>query len=161
MNFVDILKTFAHQIAITVNLWKMSKYGVFFGQYFPLYGLNTEIFGVNLRIQSEYGKIRTRKNHVFANFSRSEYISKTSRKSSQRRIQNPVKYLRWSFLWEKQPAKFGSIFVGRKNVGDGLKSLSRHYFIRGQWDFMWRPLVFSPAAGKLRDAKPFQWNKCN
>ena len=30
------------------------------GPYFPAFGLNTEIFEVSLRIQSECGKIRTR-----------------------------------------------------------------------------------------------------
>ena len=34
---------------------------VFSGPYFPLSELNMEIYGVNLRIQSEYKKIRTRK----------------------------------------------------------------------------------------------------
>ena len=34
----------------------MSKYGVFSGPYFPVLGLNTEIYGVNFHIQSEYGK---------------------------------------------------------------------------------------------------------
>ena len=34
--------------------WKVSKYGVTSGPYFPIIGLNTEIYGVNLRIQSEY-----------------------------------------------------------------------------------------------------------
>ena len=34
----------------------MSKYGVISGPYFPAFGLNTEIYGVNLRIQSEYRK---------------------------------------------------------------------------------------------------------
>ena len=29
--------------------WKMSKYGVFSGLYFPIFGLNTEIYSVNLR----------------------------------------------------------------------------------------------------------------
>ena len=33
----------------------------FFRPYFPVFGLNTEIYGVSLRIQSECGKIRTRK----------------------------------------------------------------------------------------------------
>ena len=32
----------------------MSKYGVFSGLYFPVFGLNTEIYGANLRIQSKY-----------------------------------------------------------------------------------------------------------
>ena len=37
--------------------------------YFPVFGLNTEIYEVNLRIQSEYRKIRTRNNSVFGHFS--------------------------------------------------------------------------------------------
>ena len=40
---------------------KVSKHGVFSGLYFPEFGLNTEIYRVNLRIQSEFGKIRARK----------------------------------------------------------------------------------------------------
>ena len=43
----------------------------FSGPYFPVFGLNTKIYGVNLRIQSEYRKIRTRKNSVFGDFSHS------------------------------------------------------------------------------------------
>ena len=33
----------------------------FSGPYFPVFRLNTEIYGVNFRIKSEYRKIRTRK----------------------------------------------------------------------------------------------------
>ena len=44
------------------TVWKVSKYGVFSGPYFP-------VFRVNLRIQSEYRKIRTRKNSIFGYFS--------------------------------------------------------------------------------------------
>ena len=43
-----------HRILNTA--WKVSKYGVISGLYFPVFGLNTEIY---LRIQSEYRKIRT------------------------------------------------------------------------------------------------------
>ena len=50
----------------------MSQYGVISDPYFPVFGLNTKIFSANLRIQSEYRKIRTRKNSVFGLFSRSE-----------------------------------------------------------------------------------------
>ena len=50
----------------------MSQYGVISGPYFPVFGLNTKIYSVNLRIQSECRKIRTRKNSVFGLFSRSE-----------------------------------------------------------------------------------------
>ena len=51
--------------------WKVSKYGVFSGPYFPTFGLNTERYGVSLRIQSKCGKRRTRENSVFGHFSRS------------------------------------------------------------------------------------------
>ena len=47
---------------------KVSKYGVFSGPYFPVFGLNTEIYGVILRIHSEHRKIRTRKNSLFGHF---------------------------------------------------------------------------------------------
>ena len=44
------------------------RYGVFPGPYFPVIGLITEINSVNLRIQSNYGKIQTRKTHVLRHF---------------------------------------------------------------------------------------------
>ena len=48
------------------------KYGVFSGPHFPAFGLNTEIYySVNLRIQSECGNMRTRRNSVFGHFSHS------------------------------------------------------------------------------------------
>ena len=59
-----------------VTAWKMSKYGVFSGPYFSTFGQNIERYEVSLRIQSEYGKIRTRKNSVFGHFSRSVCLSK-------------------------------------------------------------------------------------
>ena len=46
----------------------MSKYGVSPGPYFPIFGLNTEIYSVNLRIQFEYRKIWTRKTPYFDTF---------------------------------------------------------------------------------------------
>ena len=49
----------------------MSKYGVFSGWYFPVFGLNMKIYGVNLRIQFEYKKIRAKKNSIFGHFLRS------------------------------------------------------------------------------------------
>ena len=50
---------------------KVSKYGVFSDPYIPAFGLNAVRYSVSLRIQSECGKIRTRKNSVFGHFSRS------------------------------------------------------------------------------------------
>ena len=59
----------------TTTARKVWKYGVFSGPYFPVFGLNTEIFVVNLRIQSEYRKIWIRNNSVVRNFSRCEQSS--------------------------------------------------------------------------------------
>ena len=38
------------------------------GPYFPTFKLNTEIYEVDLRIQSEHGKVRTKKKSVFGHF---------------------------------------------------------------------------------------------
>ena len=38
-------------VAFTFTARKVSKYGVFSGPYFPVFGLNTEIYSVNLRIR--------------------------------------------------------------------------------------------------------------
>ena len=57
----------------TFTAWKVSKYGVFSGPYFPAFGLNMERYFVSLRIQSECWKIRTSKSSVFRHFSRSDY----------------------------------------------------------------------------------------
>ena len=54
---------------------KVSKYGVISSPYFPLFGLNTEIYFVNLRIQSQYREIRARNNSVFGHFSRCDMVN--------------------------------------------------------------------------------------
>ena len=56
----------------TCTAWKVSKYRIFSGPYFPAFGLNTERYGVSLRIQPVCEKIRTRKNSVFGHFSRGD-----------------------------------------------------------------------------------------
>ena len=50
--------------------WKVPKYGVISGPYFPVFRLNTE-YSVSFRIQSEYRKILTRNNSVLGHFPRS------------------------------------------------------------------------------------------
>ena len=60
----------------TITVWNVSIYGVFSGPYFSTFGLNAERYFVPLRIHSECGKIRTRKNSVFGHISRCECISK-------------------------------------------------------------------------------------
>ena len=46
----------------------MSKYGVFSGLYFPVSGLNTEIHGGNLPIQSNTGNCGAEKTLYLGNF---------------------------------------------------------------------------------------------
>ena len=41
-------------IQLTLTAWIVSEYGVIPGPYFPVFELNTEIYNINLRIQSEY-----------------------------------------------------------------------------------------------------------
>ena len=53
----------------------MSKCGVISGPYFSVLGLNREICGVNIWIQSEYRKIRTRNDSVLGHFIRSAVSS--------------------------------------------------------------------------------------
>ena len=54
------------QIVVTViHFVKSFQIRSFSGPYFPVFGLNTEIYGVNLCVQYEYGKMRTRRNSVF------------------------------------------------------------------------------------------------
>ena len=55
---------FLLKVFIPTTGWKVSEYGVFSGPYFPAFGLNTEIYGVNLRIQSECGKSTGQKNSI-------------------------------------------------------------------------------------------------
>ena len=53
-----------------ITALEVSEYGSSSGPYFTVFGLNTKIHGVNLRIQSsKYGKIRFRKNSLFRHFS--------------------------------------------------------------------------------------------
>ena len=41
------------------TVWKVSKYGVFSGPYFPVFGLNTEIYGVFSPNTGKYGPGKT------------------------------------------------------------------------------------------------------
>ena len=51
---------------LTYTVWKVSKYGAFSGPYFPVFGLNTEIYWI-WRTQENTDQ----KNSVFGHFSRS------------------------------------------------------------------------------------------
>ena len=54
---------------IIISAWKVSKYEVFSGPCFSVFGLNTDRYSVSLRIQFQWEKIQTRKNSVFEHFS--------------------------------------------------------------------------------------------
>ena len=56
-------------LSLSSGAWKVSKYQVFSGPYFPTFGLNIEKYGVSLRLQFECGKTRTRKNFAFGHIS--------------------------------------------------------------------------------------------
>ena len=58
------------------TVWKVSKYGVIYGSYFPVVKLNTDMYRVNLRIQSEYRKTRTRNNLMWTLFTQCKYYAK-------------------------------------------------------------------------------------
>ena len=48
-------------ISCKFTTWKVCKFRNFSSPYFPAFGPNTQIYSFYLRIQSEYGKIQTRK----------------------------------------------------------------------------------------------------
>ena len=78
----EILNGKLHVLRVQRNRLRLSsvefllcaKYEVLYGPYFPVFGVNTEIYSINLRIQSKYGKIRTRKNSVYGHFLRSAKV---------------------------------------------------------------------------------------
>ena len=98
------------------TVWKVSKYGVISGPYFPVFGLNTEIYFVNLRIQFEYRKIRTRNNSVFGHFSRSGLALFTT-------FLYPLIFLTFCFLTFSGGTEIG-ICVGYRNRIFGWKGLT-------------------------------------
>ena len=52
---------FTKNTSIDCTAWKVSKYGVFSGPYFPVFGLNTEIFSLcSVRIQANANQKKLR-----------------------------------------------------------------------------------------------------
>ena len=58
----------------TYTAWIVSKCRDFSGPYFPVFGLNTEIYFVNIRIQSECRKIQIRRNSAFGPSKKERFI---------------------------------------------------------------------------------------
>ena len=61
------------KLHIPITAWKVPKHGVISGPYFPVFGLDTERYGVSPRIQFKYRQIRTRNNSVLGHISRSVF----------------------------------------------------------------------------------------
>lgn len=57
--------------AVKLTARKMSKYGVFSGLYFPVFGMISEIYTL-ISLQSEYEKVWNRKDLEFGHFSQNE-----------------------------------------------------------------------------------------
>ena len=70
-----ILKLGIYHTYLPSTAWKVSKYGVISRLSFPAFRLNTEIYSINIRIQSKCRKKWTRNNSVFGHFSRSEKVA--------------------------------------------------------------------------------------
>ena len=92
----------------------------FSGPYFPVFGMNTEIYGVNLRIQSEYSKIQTRKNSVFGYFSRSH-------NNKQILILKPREHLATIEIMWHIPRNLMLLFFGRYQLFMMFICLSNSY----------------------------------
>ena len=110
----------------------MSKYGVFPGLYFPVFGLNTERYGVSVRIQSECGKIRTRKNSVFRHVSCSVCLV-ISREHVLKEPCDFIGALKEPLKASQQPAKFHShMHCGDRDILILLSQvISKDHVIKG------------------------------
>ena len=102
--------------------WKVSKYGLFSGPYFLVFRLNTEIYEVNLLIQSKYRKIQTRKNSIFGHFSRHNCLSCRSISS----LINPFHATR-NFLYQMKTSEnqmFFNFFRGYSEISVAWNELT-------------------------------------
>ena len=94
----------------------------FSGPYFPTFGLNRERYEVSLCIQSECGKIRTRKHSVFGHLSHNGYfyyLRKRFPSQMFERINTP-----WKDTKHKTKQKTVSVWAGRKkrnNLNQSIK----------------------------------------
>ena len=66
-------------VSLRITAKNVLKYKLLFGPYFAVFVMNTQIYSVNLRVQSEYGKIWTRKNPYSGTFYRGKISSLSSK----------------------------------------------------------------------------------
>ena len=85
-------------LLLSITAWKVSKYGVFSGPYFPAFGLNMERTGVSLRIQAESGKILTKKTPYLDTF---HAVNKVHHQPFLNKLPNNLKLLKEQFYLSK------------------------------------------------------------
>ena len=93
--------------------WKVSTYGVFSDPYFPALGLNTERYGVSLRIQSEWMRENKDENN-------SEYGHFSHNNSYVKNELSLDSLLNSAFIFEKELWKPGFIFSNDCNCWQKL-----------------------------------------
>ena len=104
----------------------------FSGPHFPAFWLDTERYSVSFRIQSTCGKIRTIKTPNTDTFHAVEIIE--SVRNFQRRIQKPVKHVRWSVFRFSHIVRYLQGILGlQKKVF--LHSKTFHYYLYYSWLF--------------------------
>ena len=113
----------------------MSKYRIFSGPYFSVFGLNTRIYLVDMRIKSKYEKYGPEKNYGYRNFSLSD--------SWQVHVQSCVNAIS---MFEQNCALNKKIFL--------FKSIKSHFRLRSQEVILLRKNVLN---GNYKYA--FIWSK--
>ena len=103
INKTNILVVLIFLVVLLVNYLNQSLHCVknvpirsYFWSVFPVFGLNTKINSVNLRIHSEYRKILTKNNSVFGHFSCS--VSQSENNEFGFRFQQEILLARLSFF---------------------------------------------------------------
>ena len=88
-----LYRRFTEKRLRSVTTWKVPESKVSSGLYFPVFGLNTGIYSLNLRIESEYEKIQTRENSVLGRFSRNLWNQFVSTENTNQKLIGNLKIL--------------------------------------------------------------------
>ena len=98
------------------------------GPYFPVFQLNTDIYFVNLRIQSGNGKIRTRKNSVFGHFTRSDNDTKSNPCFTFSSVNNIIDWNKF-YIYKNDKYNWFSMDRGWKGRNNLQICLNFHFYV--------------------------------